>query len=78
MTDISGKDMGALEVFMLAIKYFTLDIFKMISGINIGEAKFVIVVASHWNENTRRFLREVALKVKSNTYFRLILVLKLA
>ena len=64
MTDISGKDMGALEVFMLAIKYLTMDIFKMISNMNSGDAKFVIVVASHWNENTRRFLREVTSKVK--------------
>lgn len=44
MTDIS--DIEALEVFMLAIKYVTLDIFKVISDINL-DAKCVKVVASH-------------------------------
>lgn len=63
MTDISGKDMGALEVFMLAGKYLTLNVFKMIQKFKV-DAKFVIVVASHCNESTRRFIREVALKVK--------------
>lgn len=68
MTDISGKDIEAFKVFMLAIKYLTLDIFKMISDINL-DAICVIVVASHWNEHTRRFLREVTLKVTLYTYF---------
>ncbi|XP_033743668.1 heat shock 70 kDa protein 12A-like [Pecten maximus] len=64
--DIGGKEMAALDVFSLSIRYLKDNLMKTLKDKNIGiyesEIRFVLTIPAIWNEPAKQFMREAAVK----------------
>ena len=65
--DINGKRMPAITIFSMAINYMRqhlMDALKMQgSVIKEPDVMFVITVPAIWNDASKQFMREAAIKV---------------
>ena len=71
--DVSGKTMNALKVFSSIFKFFRkfiLDVMEKqgIKNLTVHEIIWVITVPVIWSNKAKQFMREAAVKVRSQKY----------
>ncbi|XP_062566605.1 heat shock 70 kDa protein 12A-like [Saccostrea cucullata] len=64
LKDISGKNMPALLVFSLAVRYLKEELLSTLTkrgtGVSLGDIKFILTVPAIWSDSSKQFMREAA------------------